>query len=128
MLERYPGAFRRALRGSPRAGATNDSSSEPRSRDRASAVYSVLVKENACLAELFGQLKTAGMVFTKTQAPCSGMAMVVPKGSGFRMVGYCPAVNQLVKQAPMPIPLLEVLAMLLGGAAAFCALDMIQGY
>lgn len=59
----------------------------------------------------------------------ASMAIAVPKGSGFPMVSdYRRAVNQLIpEQASMPMPQLEVLGMLLAGAAAFCTTDRIQG-
>lgn len=54
--------------------------------------------------------------------------MAVHNGGGFRLVADYRAVDQLVEQAAMPMPRLEELGILLGGATVFCTLDMIQGY
>lgn len=60
------------------------------------------------------------------QGTCLSVAMVVPKGSGFQMVADHWAVNQVIKQTTTPMPRLEEIGVLLGGAAAFCTLDTIQ--
>ena len=44
------------------------------------------------------------------------------------MIADYRAVNRLVAQSALPMPRLEELGALLGGAAAFCTLDVIQGY
>ena len=129
VLDQFPEAFRRALCGDPPAQV------EPMIARRKPGAGVVRARPRnfpprkaEWLAEHFGQLEAVGMVFHNPQAVFSSVAMAVPKGNGFRMVADYRAVNQLVEQAAMPMPRLEELGMLLGGAAAFCTLDMIQGY
>lgn len=58
----------------------------------------------------------------------SSVDMVIPKGSGSWMMADCRTMNQDIEQGLIPMPRLEEIGMLLGGAAAFCTLEMIQGY
>lgn len=113
----------------PCTSATNDSSSEARSVSRAGAAEGVYAQEER-VAD--GALWTVGHGRNSVQQPqaaCSSVAMAVPKSSGFLMIAnYMVVMNQLFEQAAMPLPRLEALGMLLGTAAAFCAMDIFQGY
>lgn len=88
----------------------------------------VPAKKTAWLAEQFGQLKAAGMVFRNPRTTFSSVTMAVPKGNGFCMVADYRVMNQLADQVVTPMPRLGELGMLLGDSAAFGTLEISQGY
>lgn len=54
--------------------------------------------------------------------------MALPKGRSIGIVADYRAMNRLVPQSAMLMLRLKELRYMLSGAAAFCTLDMIQGY
>lgn len=103
------------LRRPPCVSATNSCSSEARNG-------------GSCVRERTSHGRKSGRWSTNPQATYSSMAIRVPKGYGFQMIADYPAVNKPVEEGGMSMPRYEETGMLLGGAAALCTLDMIQGY
>lgn len=128
VLEWYPGAFRALREYPPGRVPPTAVHREPGAGTVQARPRVHLTKKSECLTEHFGQLETSGMVFSNPPATCLSVAMAVPKGSGFQIVADYWALNQLDVQTTMPMPQSEELGMRLGGAAAFCTLDMIQTY
>lgn len=102
VLEGYPGAFRRALSGQP----------PPRMQsimvNRKPGVEVVRARFlSVWLMKHFGQLEMEGIVSSNPPATFLSVVTAVPKGGKFRMEADYRTVNQLVGQAPIPIPRLE---------------------
>lgn len=126
VLEKDSGAFRRALCGDHCSGAASDSPSEARGGSHSSAAKYLPSKGDRVVC---GAFVVAGHRGNGDQQPQSDSFERGNVGAEVQRAldGDYRVVYELVEQAATPMSQYEELGMLLGWAAVFCTVGMIEG-